>query len=130
MNWFRLIFIPITLLSCNDTTQKFDKQALDLKRQNIIAFINTAVCSAPESCRWIAVGSKPCGGPSEYFVYPATLDSAKLSQMVIAYSQEINSYNLKWNVVSDCSVVMPPDSVRCMASNCYGYWGGTPKRQS
>jgi hypothetical protein len=129
MHSLKLILVTLLIFSCNDTTQKFDQQALDVKRQNIISFINTAACVNHTGCRFIAVGSKPCGGPAEFFVYSATLDSTKLVHLVNAYSEEMHSYNIKWKISSDCSVPPQPDSTRCLNGTCYGYWSGTARRQ-
>ena len=129
MNFSRLTALAILLVSCNDTTQKFDQQSLDTKRQSMVSFINTAQCTKPKGCRSIAVGSKPCGGASEYFIYSTTLDTAKLIQMAEAYSMEMSSFNIKWKVISDCSVVSPPDSTRCVSGICNGYWNGVARRQ-
>lgn len=129
MNSFKLILVAFLILSCNDTTQKFDQQALDVKRQNIISFINSAPCTNLKGCTFVAVGTKACGGPSEYFVYSRTLDSAKLVQMVTAYTEEMSSYILKWKISSDCSVTPQPDSTRCVNGACFGYWNGVARRQ-
>ncbi len=126
---FLFTWLMLLVFSCNDTTQKFDQQSLDTKRQNIVAFINAAPCNTPKGCRAIGAGSKPCGGPVEYFIYPVSLDTAKLIQMVKVYSQEMASFNLKWKLKSDCSVKAPPDSSRCISGTCYGYWDGVARRQ-
>lgn len=129
MDVCKLILVACLLLSCNDTTQKFDQQALDLKRSNIISFINASPCSSTTGCSFIAAGSKACGGPTEFFIYPKTVDVAKLKQMVDAYTMEMSSYNLKWKVISDCSIAPPPDSTQCVNGACWGYWSGMAKRQ-
>ncbi len=129
MNRYQFIATALLMISCNDTTQKFDRQALDTKRHNIVSYINTASCSTPSGCRAIAFGAKGCGGPWEFFIYPTTLDTAKLIQLVDAYTQEEKSFNLKWKVISDCSLVTLPDSTRCVNGTCFGYWGGVARRQ-
>ena len=126
---FQFIVLVLLIFSCNDTTQKFDQQSLDNKRMNIVSFINASPCTTPAGCRAIAVGSKPCGGPTEYFIYPTMLDTVKLSQMVEAYTMDMSSYHIKWKVSSDCSLVSPPDSSRCVSGACYGYWNGLALRQ-
>jgi hypothetical protein len=129
MNSLKLIFAAALVISCSDTTQKFDRQALDVKRQNIISFINAVPCSSSKSCSFIAAGTKACGGPAEYFVYSRDVDSTKLVQSVTAYTEEMSSYIFKWKIISDCSITPPPDSTRCLNGKCFGYWNGLARRQ-
>ncbi|MDZ7613171.1 MAG: hypothetical protein U5K51_05260 [Flavobacteriaceae bacterium] len=90
---------------------------LSQKEKEIDAFIAAGKCS-PDGCGFIAFGSKPCGGPWKYIVYPKSIDIEKLTQMVNAYNEMQHQYNLQTNAVSDCMAVMPPEEVACVNGVC------------
>lgn len=127
------VFIPavIFLFACESLdaggTQVSERKLLQTKKQQIIDFINADSCFTDTECRFIAFGSKPCGGAWEYLLYPASIDTTKLIIMIAEYNAAENAYNKKWGVMSDCSVPAPPDSVRCVHGKCVGYYFGTPK---
>jgi hypothetical protein len=81
-------------------------------------YIATFSCSDATSCNSIAFGSKACGGPKEYLVYPSTVDLEYLTEKVNNYNAMENSYNVKYNVVSDCMAVMPPQNIGCVDGVC------------
>jgi hypothetical protein len=107
---------------CEDDTaptdQSFDLVTLQQERQLILNYIATFSCSDATSCNSIAFGSKACGGPKEYLVYPSTVDLEYLTEKVNNYNAMENSYNVKYNVVSDCMAVMPPQNIGCVDGVC------------
>ena len=100
------------------TDQNFDLVTLQQERQLILDYIATFNCSDATSCNYIAFGSKACGGPQEYLVYPSTVDLEYLTEKVTNYNSMENSYNIKYNIVSDCMAVMPPQNIGCVDGVC------------
>ncbi len=89
---------------------------LKIKKQEIINYISSFNCST--SCNYIALGSKPCGGPWEYIPYPSTANETIITEMVQEYNQMEYNYNIQNEIVSDCSMVMPPNEVNCVNGIC------------
>jgi len=124
-----VISLSLTVLffascSLNETT---DQQDLDLKRledlsNEIIALVDSSVCNDESECDFVAFGSKPCGGPWGYLVFSNSIDTDELMEKVDRFNQLQNSYNIRYNIVSDCSVVMPPTSLICEDNKCKGVY--------
>lgn len=108
-------------------TQSEEKKLLSIRKHKIIEFITSDSCRTSVDCRFVPFGSKPCGGPWEYLVYPASLDTMRLFSMISDYNAAESAYNKRWGVMSDCSVPAPPDSLRCVIGKCTGYYFGIPK---
>ena len=107
--------------------QDTEKKSLLAKKRQIADFIAADSCFTDSRCRSIAFGSKPCGGSWEYLMYPASIDTARLFNMISEYNKAEEAYNKKWGIMSDCSVPAPPDSVKCVDGKCTGYYFGSPK---
>jgi hypothetical protein len=93
------------------------QELLDLK-QTIEDLASTSVCKENTECKYIAFGSKPCGGPWSYIVYSTSIDTENLKNLVENYNQQESEYNAKWGVISDCSVNTPPISITCENNTC------------
>jgi hypothetical protein len=120
---FALFILSFTLLStqCDDDvvmTQDEDKQALLSLKQDIEALANTSVCNESTECKFIAFGSKPCGGPWSYLVYSISIDTDTLEAMVANYNQKEAEFNGKYGIVSDCAMGTPPSDVTCENNTC------------
>ncbi|MBI2429779.1 MAG: hypothetical protein HYV29_13490 [Ignavibacteriales bacterium] len=121
-----LVLLPIELLKAGGN-QDSERKSLLAMKQRIINFTTADSCFANAKGRFIAFGSKPCGGPWEYLVYPASIDTLRLFKMIAEYNKTESAYNKKWGVLSDCSVPAPPDSVRCIDGKYVGYYFGILK---
>lgn len=88
------------------------------KKQAIIKYIATFDCSETVGCGSIAFGSKACGGPKEYLLFPNSINSATLQEMVLEYNNLEAEYNVLTNAVSDCMFVQPPTNVGCVNGVC------------
>ena len=117
------VFVP----ACG-VTQEEEKSALDAQKKEIIAYVKSGTCIDNSNCQYIGLGSKPCGGPWDYLFYSTSLDTTKLFQMITRYNSNEDSYNRNWGIISDCSVLPLPDSVKCLNGACVGYWNGTPRQ--
>ena len=69
-------------------------------------------------CRYIAYGSKACGGPQGYLLYPEGVDEEKLKKMIADYSKNEDTYNKVNEIISDCSLPNPPAKIGCEDGNC------------
>ena len=103
--------------SDNESESEVILDELSQKEKEINDFIDAAKCS-PDGCGYMAFGSKPCGGPWKYIVFPNSIDKEKLTKMVDAYNELQHQYNLETNAVSDCMAVMPPTEVVCVNGVC------------
>ena len=132
---FLIIFVTITsFVGCkNDTvqqkepTQDDEWAVLRKQRENIIFVAKSVGCVASTQCRFIGIGSKPCGGPEEYLIYSNAVDTVELFSLVSKYNMNEDSFYQKWEIGSNCEVPPEPDSIRCIGDKCVGYWEGVPR---
>lgn len=106
---------------CDDDTtptQETDQETLNILKKEIDDLVATSVCNENTNCKYIAFGSKPCGGPWSYLVYSTSINAEKLEQMVANYNKKEAEYNKKWGAISDCMFVSPPNSVKCENNTC------------
>jgi len=80
--------------------------------------VNASICDNAFECRYIAFGSKPCGGPWEYLIYTTSIDTLELESLVEDYNTIQNEYNLNCDAVSDCLAVTPPSGFECIDNIC------------
>jgi hypothetical protein len=100
-----------------ETDEEADKQRLAVLYRNIVEYIGTPSCHGND-CRYIGVGSKPCGGPWHYMVYSAsTVNEEYLRALVEIHAAFENYMNYKYGYCSDCSVPVPP-VVECRNGVC------------
>lgn len=109
-------------MQCDDDDTSYNCQDnvlyLAELKSTIESMANASVCNDDFECRFIAFGSKPCGGPWEFLVYSASIDSMALVTAVTEYNQLEADYNLNCNVISDCSTPQPPTSFSCDNNQC------------
>jgi hypothetical protein len=95
-----------------------DKEILDGLYGKIIEYIGTPSCGGESDCRYIGVGSKPCGGPWEYLIYSASTVNEEYLLSLVSVHAAFESYmNHKYGYSSDCSVPAPP-VVECREGVC------------
>lgn len=120
----KLLFlvIPIILYGCSDAqdlaAQEVEKKAIDKLKSEIIVLAESSICSEDNDCNFVGLGSKPCGGHWEYLVYSNSIDTVKFLAKVEDCNRLENEFNQKWSIISDCSFVVPPDSVICENGKC------------
>jgi hypothetical protein len=116
------IVLLLQSFQCEDDaiqiSQSFDLVSLQQERQNIIDYIATFACDESTTCNMIAFGRKACGGPQEFLVFPSSVDLDYLTALVNNYNLLENSYNLTYNIVSDCLAVQPPENIGCVEGVC------------
>lgn len=122
------IFLPllaICLLSmafqCEDdanVTKEQEQQELVALKQTIENLAETSVCNENTQCKFIAFGSKPCGGPWGFLIYSTSIDFENLETLVEEYNQKEADFNTKYGIISDCSAIMPPSGLTCENNTC------------
>lgn len=116
------LILAIFLFSCSDiqdlAAQEVEKKTIDKLKLEIVSFVENAICSEDNNCNFVGLGSKPCGGHWEFIVYSSSIDTVKLLSMVEDYNQMEKGFNQKWEILSDCSFLAPPDSVICDDGKC------------
>jgi hypothetical protein len=113
-----LLFQSIQCADTNDMSGNVTLEQLEVKNQEILTYINSFSCSESVGCHYIAFGSKPCGGPRKYLVFSNNVDLAHLQEMVSSYNELDNLRNIQTNAISDCSVALPPNEVKCVNGVC------------
>ncbi len=101
------------MLTCEDRLDSLNE--LELEIENLV---NGSECGENFECRYIAFGSKPCGGPWSYLIYSTSIDTLKLERLVDRYNANEDIYNFECNVVSDCSIPNPPIDFECENNKC------------
>lgn len=117
----KLFVLALLLQSfqCNDDSQDpITEEQLNLMKQEIVDYIDSFECENSENCNAIALGVKPCGGPTEFLTFPSSVDLNELESMIEMYNQVNTEYNIQTNAVSDCTVVLPPQTMECDNGSC------------
>ena len=124
MKWILKISLILLMLQnfqgCDsvEKTNTITHEQLEQKSQEIVNYINSFTCSETIGCSYIAFGSKPCGGPRIYLVFPNSIDVKILKDMVTKYNEMDRLNNIQTGAVSDCAVVLPPNEIRCVNGIC------------
>ncbi|TRX23652.1 hypothetical protein FNW25_07265 [Flavobacterium franklandianum] len=124
MKWFFKILVLSILLQSfqctdtNDSSENITSAQLETKKLEIQNYINSFSCSESGGCNYIAFGSKPCGGPRTYLVFSNSVNLNHLQDLVTKYNEIDNLHNIQTNAISDCSVPLPPNEIRCVNGIC------------
>lgn len=118
-----LTILFISIIGCNDsddndTDQDTDAAALQTSLDTINALANQSACGENFTCKFIGLGEKACGGNKSYLLYSTSIDTETLEAMVIAYNKSEKEFNVKWGIISDCSLIMPPTGTSCENGKC------------
>ena len=99
--------------------QQSELEKLNELREEILTIIKDKSCSASSgTCKAIAFGAKPCGGPYTYLVYNSGhVNENLLTEKVKAFNLLQAEYNKKAGLGSDCAWVSKPE-VTCLNGNC------------
>lgn len=97
----------------NKTSKEEDNATLGeiLKTVMETAQINSCISSADFNI--IPIGSKACGGPVGFIPYNRGIDTNCFYQLVNFYGEQMQKFNTKHGIASDCSVPQMPKGVKC-----------------
>lgn len=115
-----LLSLSLTQCTSGDSNDNYesDLEELVAMRTIIEDLANSSTCSESTECRFIAFGSKPCGGPWSYLIYSTSVDTDMLEGMVATYNNRQAAFNAKYGEVSDCAFVNPPALLLCENDTC------------
>lgn len=113
-----LLFMAFQCEDNTSITMEEEKESLNVSKKIIEDLANTSICNETTTCKFIAFGSKPCGGPWSYLTYSTSIDTDRLEGLVNEFNEKQANFNQKWNITSDCSFVSPPSSVECENNTC------------
>ena len=95
-----------------------DEQALKAVHGEIVSLIGAPRCANLVHCRVLALGARPCGGPSEYLVYSSlTANREALEAKAYEYSFLEEEVNRSKTAVGSCEV-LPPPRATCVDGRC------------
>lgn len=95
------------------TEQEKDHQNLMKLFDEVYTLANNNSCINSNDFAFTGYGAKACGGVQGYIVYSKNIDSIAFLKKVQEYSKAEQEYNIKWGIISDCSVVNPPKKIEC-----------------
>jgi hypothetical protein len=104
--------VPVQVITAVSTLQQ-DQQLLNQLWDDIVALSGSATCQRANDWGITPVGAKPCGGPWTYLPYRLNADVDCLMKKIRHYNGQQKIYNVKYGVVSDCSVTPVPKAVDC-----------------
>jgi hypothetical protein len=115
-----LLLLIGTAGSCQNSEeiQEVTARDLDLQFEEITNLAASKNCTESSQCSYIAYGSKACGGPQGHLVFSSEIDTEKLKDLVNKYTIAEAAYNKQNGIVSDCSVVTPPQTIDCVDGDC------------
>ena len=122
----KIILVPLCLFlfstQCEDDiplrTQETEQLELAALKTDIENLASTSICGDTFECKFIAFGSKPCGGSWSYLVYSTSIDTEDFENRVEGYNRKEALYNTDWGIASDCAIANPPISVICENDTC------------
>lgn len=92
---------------------KEESNEMEYLKAEIIALADSEKCTNPADWKTVGLGVKACGGPIAYIAYSNKIDEKTFLEKVDSYNQKMSGYNKKYNLVSDCMLVMQPENIAC-----------------
>ena len=115
-NSLGLLLVVLAFISCsadNDSSQQGDQQRLDELLAEIHQMAENTSCTDDSNWAFTAYGSKACGGPIGYIIYSTLINTDSFLEKVAFHVSSQNEFNIKYGIVSDCSVPTMPTGVSC-----------------
>lgn len=97
----------------DEDSQKYEQAQLDKLKASIEAEVSGEKCTDASEWAFTPMGVKSCGGPQQYIAYPKKIEASFLVR-VNEYTDKVRAFNEKYNIMSDCAVIMPPTSLKCI----------------
>lgn len=117
----------VAFMACEKQSILGNPEVESLLLERLHHEIDSLASSYPchEAVKWhyTAIGEKPCGGPAGYVAYSAEMDTAAFLNKVEIYTQRQRAFNAKWNVISDCLFLTPPNRIVCEDNKAKLVWG-------
>jgi hypothetical protein len=104
-----------------DNKQKLNAitaEGLNEKKVELQAFIANKACDTSNQCQVIAVGSRACGGPSQYAIYSSKhVNSDEAQALAAKITVAEKSFNEKNDMMSICQHLEEP-AAQCVNNVC------------
>ncbi|MGE4512781.1 MAG: hypothetical protein AB7E26_03045 [Chryseobacterium sp.] len=97
----------------DESSQKYDQAQLDKLKASIESEIAKEKCTNAAEWTFAPMGAKACGGPQMYISYPKKLETSILPK-INDYTEKVKTFNQKYGIVSDCMMIIPPTSIKCI----------------
>ncbi len=107
--------LPIDIADrpADEDSQKYEQAQLDRLKASIESEVSGEKCTDANDWTFAPMGSKACGGPQQYIVYPKKIEATFLPR-VNEYTDKVKAFNEKYNITSDCMMIAPPTSLKCI----------------
>ncbi|PWN61638.1 hypothetical protein [Chryseobacterium viscerum] len=107
--------LPIDIADrpADEDSQKYDQAQLDKLKASIESEVSGEKCTDAGEWTFAPMGAKSCGGPQQYIAYPKKIEATFLPR-VNDYTDKIKAFNQKYNIMSDCVMITPPTSLKCI----------------
>ncbi|MDQ0783072.1 hypothetical protein [Chryseobacterium sp. W4I1] len=96
----------------DEDSQKYEQAQLDKLKASIESEASEK-CTDASEWAFAPMGAKACGGPQQYIAYPKKIENTILPR-INQYTDKVKAFNEKYNIVSDCMMIMPPKSIKCI----------------
>ncbi|HAH37089.1 MAG TPA: hypothetical protein DEQ87_17915 [Algoriphagus sp.] len=116
MKRYFVILSVLILSSCQlfeSENRVYTLEELELLYAEIKQTAESETCNNSNDWGYVALGSKPCGGPWEYIAYSKKINVDDFLKKVKQYNHLQAEDNKKNNRFSDCMFVGEPKGVRC-----------------
>jgi hypothetical protein len=99
----------------SETSNKADDlETLNNLKAEIEKLANSMKCSNAADWKITPLGAKPCGGPSGFIAYHKDIDTASFLSKIKTYTELNKKFNTKHGLMSDCSIIAEPSTVKCV----------------
>ncbi|TXD53475.1 MULTISPECIES: hypothetical protein [unclassified Polaribacter] len=112
---WRIISVTATTL-----VVKRELSAQEIEHRNLMALFDeiqslvyAISCNDIANWTFTTYGAKACGGPQGYIAYSKNMDTVSFLNKVDAYTAAEKDFNIKWNIISDCSLIAQPIALEC-----------------
>jgi hypothetical protein len=96
----------------DEDSQKYEQAQLDQLKASIESEASEK-CTDASEWTFAPMGAKACGGPKQYIAYPKKIENIILPR-INQYTDKVKAFNEKYNIVSDCMMITPPTSLKCI----------------
>ncbi len=104
------------LLACKEDefrTKEEDGQELTQLFNQINGISISQACDNEADWKFVAYGSKACGGPIGHIAYSIKIDTTNFLKLVEEFTVKQNEFNVKWGAISNCAIEIAPKKVIC-----------------
>lgn len=115
MNRFLILISLILMSSCemiDGDSKSYRLEEIEELYDEIITLSESVPCTNSAEWKFTPMGSKACGGPTRYIAYHQSIE-ADFLDLVSQYTKLQAEYNEKYDIVSDCSLMVTPRNVIC-----------------